>query len=643
MKKIFLFLISILFILISISNIKIFAKTNYQYNVLFDYSTTYIVNTQSKIISSANNIKEVKTVDSYGIPTTLNIILKGNKDLEKSDIHNNSFIKCNEIEIIINSNYEIYELYLYDSFNNEIITSGTNSIYIDYLVDDRYSFKAILRGPGNLIDNRTYEMYQTECLFSFTVDTTPPTISGASIYMNGKYINSEINVKGIDESSGIKALYMLEAGGASYQNIGTSITISSSKNGLLSFYAMDNAGNISSLYYVYNDIEMPIGLIKNINGETLNNSYTEEDFYYQGSDYYSGISYMEYKIPSSSNFEIYEGQIISKSSEGGIYEFRCIDKAGNVSEISKINLYKVNSVVQLIRVPNSNKVYLTWDEDNYIVTINDNNYNKNEILSIEGTYDVKIENEIGNISYLSFEISCYYEFTKIVDANCLEDGYTLYTCISCNKEQKTNIKTNGTHIYEIKNLPPTCINSGGILHYCIICNEQYLTNIIPKLNHNFNTFITISPSCIETGERTYHCEVCGYIKRESINMLSHEFIVLDEKKENNEITRYNSCINCQTIIVEKISLESNTIINTINKILDSYSKYIIMILSITSCIWSLLIGIKIVIISKKEESINVRKMIKNYIIGLITIFIILLAIPYLIKGIVNCFFSLKML
>ena len=103
MKKIFLFFISILFILISISNIKIFAKTNYQYNVLFDYSTTYIVNTQSKIISSANNIKEVKTVDSYGIPTTLNIILKGNKDLEKSDIHNNSFIKCNEIEIIINS------------------------------------------------------------------------------------------------------------------------------------------------------------------------------------------------------------------------------------------------------------------------------------------------------------------------------------------------------------------------------------------------------------------------------------------------------------------------------------------------------------------------------------------------------------
>ena len=41
-------------------------------------------------------------------------------------------------------------------------------------------------------------MYQTECLFSFTVDTTPPTISGASIYMNGKYINSEINVKIIE-------------------------------------------------------------------------------------------------------------------------------------------------------------------------------------------------------------------------------------------------------------------------------------------------------------------------------------------------------------------------------------------------------------------------------------------------------------
>ena len=643
MKKILLFFTSIFIALMFVSNIKINAKTNYQYNVLFDYSTTYIVNTQSKIISSANNIKEVKTVDSYGAPTTLNIILKGNKDLEISDISNNSFIKCNEIEIIIDSNYEIYELYLYDSFNNEIITSGTNSIYIDYLVDDIYSLKAILRGPGNLIDNRTYEMYQTECSFSFTIDTTPPTISGASIYMNGKYTNSEINVKGNDESSGIKALYMLEAGGASYQNMGANVTISSSKNGLFTFYAVDNAGNRSSLYYVYNDIEIPNGVIKNKDGNTINNSYTEEDFYYQGSDYYSGISYMEYKTPSSIYFQIYEGQIISNSSEGGIYEFRCIDNTGNISEISKINLYKVNSIVKIMRVPNSNKVYLTWDEDDYIVTINDNNYNKNEILSIEGTYDVKIENEIGNISYLSFEISCYYEFIKIVDANCLEDGYTLYKCISCNKEQKTNIKTNGTHIYEIKNLPPTCINSGGVLHYCIICNENFLTNIIPKLNHNFNTFISISPSCIETGERTYHCEVCGYIKRESINMLSHEFILLEEIKENNEITRYNSCINCQTIIVEKISLESNTIINTINKTIDSYSKYIIMILSITSCIWSLFIGIKIVIISKKEESINVRKMIKNYIIGLIAIFIILLAIPYLIKGIVYCFFSLRML
>ena len=144
MKKILLFFTLIFIALMFVSNIKINAKTNYQYNVLFDYSTTYIVNAQSKIISSANNIKEVKTVDSYGAPTTLNIILKGNKDLEISDISNNSFIKCNEIEIIIDSNYEIYELYLYDSFNNEIITSGTNSIYIDYLVDDTYLLKRML-------------------------------------------------------------------------------------------------------------------------------------------------------------------------------------------------------------------------------------------------------------------------------------------------------------------------------------------------------------------------------------------------------------------------------------------------------------------------------------------------------------------
>ena len=65
MKKILLFFTSIFIALMFVSNIKINAKTNYQYNVLFDYSTTYIVNAQSKIISSG--YAQVRLLDRQAV------------------------------------------------------------------------------------------------------------------------------------------------------------------------------------------------------------------------------------------------------------------------------------------------------------------------------------------------------------------------------------------------------------------------------------------------------------------------------------------------------------------------------------------------------------------------------------------------
>jgi len=230
MKKIIIYIFSLVFILFCSVHIKIFAVISNQYNVLFDYMTTYIVNSESTIISNGNSIKYVETLDSKGTPTSLSITLGTNKKYDVEELPNNYNINSNEIEFTINCNYEIYELYLYDSFENEIITSRTNNIYADFLVDDTYLLKVILRGTGNLIDNRTYEMYQTECYYSFTIDTKKPTINGASIYMDGIYTNSTIHVLGVDELSGIKAVYMLEPNCSKYQNKGTSISLTLTKN-----------------------------------------------------------------------------------------------------------------------------------------------------------------------------------------------------------------------------------------------------------------------------------------------------------------------------------------------------------------------------------------------------------------------------
>ena len=63
----------------------------------------------------------------------------------------------------------------------------------------------------------------------------------------------------------------------------------------------------------------------------------------------------------------------------------------------------------------------------------------------------------------------------------------------------------------------------------------------------------------------------------------------------------------------------------------------VSILLLTSLIWSLYIGIKTILSYKLEERINVKKMIINYVIGLVVIFIIIVAIPYLLKGVINIF------
>ena len=50
-------------------------------------------------------------------------------------------------------------------------------------------------------------------------------------------------------------------------------------------------------------------------------------------------------------------------------------------------------------------------------------------------------------------------------------------------------------------------------------------------------------------------------------------------------------------------------------------------------VWSIVMGVFFVIAQKNEDKEKARKMIKNYVIGIVVIFAILVACPYLVKGI----------
>ncbi len=54
---------------------------------------------------------------------------------------------------------------------------------------------------------------------------------------------------------------------------------------------------------------------------------------------------------------------------------------------------------------------------------------------------------------------------------------------------------------------------------------------------------------------------------------------------------------------------------------------------LTAGVWSIVMGVFFAIAQKNEDKEKARKMIKNYVIGLVVIFAILVACPYLVKGI----------
>lgn len=630
-KKIFccLVLISLLFYT---SKVKLFAADDYLYNVCFDYTCYYVNNTSEKVISSGKNVEEITIVDSKGSPGELSINLIGNKNCKKTVLSNNDYLNSTDISISVNTTYEICSTIVYDS-NNQIVEQGSSWTNLMYLEDDTYTVEIECSGTGNNVSGRIYEKYYTVCSFSFTVDTTPPTITGASLSMSGKYIRGSFSVTGVDELSGINRIYMLEPGQSSYQEITSGSSLSSSKNGLIMFYAVDNAGNSSAIYYIYNDIEKPTGLLYKKDGTIITSTYTTTSFYFKASDSYSGVLQMYILYPGDQYWSIYNGQLIDSSYKTGSYKFMATDYAGNMSEYKAVYYSNTVSKVEIKQLDNSNKVYLTWDNDDYEVTVNSLAYNKNDIIADEGNYNVKITDKSGMVSNITFTITCYFKLLKIIPPTCIDQGYSIYTCISCGNQELSDYTTNGSHSYDQYYVEPTCLKSGGVYSTCIYCKLSYMLNEVAPLSHNYITSITKSPTCNNVGKRHFECSRCGIKKDQEISKLNHDYMEYSESKSGRKTYKTYKCTLCNMTKSEVVELDSDIILTKINLILDNYFSYVILILLITSSIWSIFIGIKIMVIRNNDDQVKVRRMVKNYIIGLIIIFIILLAIPLLIKGI----------
>ena len=311
------------------------AMTTPKYAIPISYSTWYSSNGGKSITGGGTALSFSARIGQFNSSTySVSLYGSGASGTATWD----GYIRSSTVTIVLSSSSGTPTVSVVNSAGKGV-GSGTKTITLKGLADGTYTASFGASG-GWLVNARQYDSAGFNASFTFTVDQSAPTVSGASTSSTGKYTNSSTYVSASDSGSGVSALYVKSPNSSSYSSVGTSTTIASTAtNGLYSFYAKDKAGNTSRTYFLYLDTVKPTGTIKNSNGTEITGSYTNQTFSYSATDSGSGISYLQYKKPGSSSWLTYtSGTSISASAASGTYQFRAVDKAGNISATKSITL-----------------------------------------------------------------------------------------------------------------------------------------------------------------------------------------------------------------------------------------------------------------------------------------------------------------
>ena len=353
MKKCRLFILSALFMVCACFGLLLNSGTvtanaaaiaTPKYAIPITYSTWYQSNTSTSTTGSGTSTSFSARIGQT-TTSTYSVALYGSSASGTGTW--NGYINSSTVTIVLSSSSGSPTVTVKNS-SGTTVGSGTKTISLTGLANGTYTASFGASG-GWLVNGRQYDQAGFNASFSFSVDCTAPTISGASTSSTGKYTNTSFTVSASDSGgSGLSALYYKTPTSSSYSSVSSSKTFSAGgANGLYTFYAKDGANNQSATYYVYYDDQKATGVVKTASGTTLSSSsaYTSEAFSYTATDSGSGISYLQYMTPSSSSWATYTaGTQISATATNGKYQFRAIDKANNISDVTSVFLDSGNPV-----------------------------------------------------------------------------------------------------------------------------------------------------------------------------------------------------------------------------------------------------------------------------------------------------------
>ena len=502
------------------------------------------------------------------------------------------------------------------------------------------------------------------------LDTTKPSgtlYGGTKTISSGGRTNAEyIKFYARDMLSGLKYILVRTPNATKYVTYKNNSHLT--EEGTYYFYCVDKAGNVSKTYEITLDRTAPtLGCLQTKFFTTYGRGFTVS-----ASDNYGGRARLYYKTPSDTAFKTsaITSYTTTLESEDGKYYFYAVDDLGNTSETYWIELKIVYPDPTIVHDDTGNAVYVTWT-NGVSAELNGENYEKGTWIREEGDYTVTVTNEYGLCTTKTFTIGHNYVFIETIEPTCTDDGYTVYKCTSCGDEYITNVKNAIGHNYdkEIVNATcttygcvrytclncgdcyetdkqtalghrytettraATCTEDGGQLHTCTVCGYEYLTDIIKATGHDYATRVIQEPRCETTGVRVFCCEKCSDECSADIPATGHNYELTGTEEVNGENIRTYVCTNCGAITTQNMGEQYEQVSSYIGYLFGQYQPYMWWVLLATAGVWSIVMGVFFAIAQKNEDKEKARKMIKNYVIGLVVIFVILVACPYLVKGI----------
>ena len=98
-------------------------------------------------------------------------------------------------------------------------------------------------------------------------------------------------------------------------------------------------------------------------------------------------------------------------------------------------------------------------------------------------------------------------------------------------------------------------------------------------------------------------------------------------------TRVYTCTICGDSYTQELGDQYDEVTSYVEDLFEQYRPYMVWVFLATAAVWSIVMGVFFAIAHKNEDKEKARRMLVNYFIGLVVIFAILVACPYLIRGI----------